>query len=198
MSANSGTDSDVGVDSDSEQSSHGAYDSLLVPANDGKDLDFSGSCDSMQFECGEKDSGRKDMAQQRELRQRRMEIMTGDSSKHRYTASAESMKDLPRVNVYHALTGNPIGIALADRPGDLSFPPHWSIAELMAYWGFYSRHATQEERDSTGRWYKMMDKVKPTAIMLDGNQIDYKNDEHGHRQLGHVTERITLLMGKRK
>ena len=146
----------------------------------------------MQY--GEKDSGRKDPAMQSEMRNIRMEIMSCGSFKQCHADSAESMKDLPRVNVYHAVTGDEIGIAVAGRINDLSYPPHSTIKELMAYGGLFARRATQEESNVTQKWYTFLEDFRPTAIMIDGDRIDHTTVEGGYLQLGHVTGRITLIM----
>ena len=168
--------------SDSEQSSNGAYGSLVIQKR--ICTGTSGSCDSDKI----------DQVMQSEMRNIRMDIMTGNSFKHCLAGSAESMKDLPRVNVYHAVTGEEIGIALAGRINDLSYPPHSSIKELMEYRGLFARRATLEEARVTQKWYTFLEDFRPTAIMIDDDLIDHTTVEGGHLQLGHVTGRITLIM----
>ena len=175
--------------SDSEQSSNGDYGSLVQKMIG---TGTSGSCDSMA--CGENDSDKKDQVKQSEMRNIRMDIMMGNSYKHRLACSAESMKDLPRVSVYHAVTGEEIGVALAGRINDLSYPPHSSIKELMEYRGLFARRATLEEARVTQKWYTFLEDFRPTAIMIDDELIDHTTVEGGHLQLGHVTGRITLIM----
>ena len=168
--------------SDSEHSSNGAYGSLVIQRR--ICTGTSGSCDSDKI----------DQVMQSEMRNIRMDIMTGNSFKHCLAGSAESMKDLPRVNVYHAVTGEEIGLALAGRINDLSYPPHSSIKELMEYRGLFARRATHEETSVTQKWYTFLEDFRPTAIMIDDDLIDHTTVEGGYLQLGHVTGRITLIM----
>ena len=194
MSVNSATDSEVTASADLEwesSSSNGAYSSLFVPR---EEFGSGASCDTLQS--GENGSGSKDATSQSEMREVRREIWMGITYKHRLFASAESMKWFSRVSVYLEATGEEIGYPEHDRPDDLGWPPHYSIKELMAYRGFFARRATQEERNRTQKWYTFLESFKPTAVMFDGKLIDHTTAERGLTQLGHVKERITLVMSQ--
>ena len=202
MSANSVTDSntDAGPDSDSEQSSNGAYSSLLVEKKcvhcTVENMGFSGSFDSMQY--GENGPNRKDTVEQHEMRQFRLWKLTGNINPLQKCYLYESMKNCPRVKVYNAWNGEQIGVAVAERPGDLSFPPQHTVSQLMAHWGHFARQATQEEFEAFGKWFTIMWDFKPTAMMLDDNLVDHTTEKYRYLPLGKVTKRITLIGGRQE
>ena len=124
-----------------------------------------------------------DATLQSEMREIRMDIWMGNAYKHLW-------KGFSRANVYLEATGEEIGYPEFHRRDDLSWPPHYSIKELMACRGVFARRSTHEERNRTQKWYTFLESFKPTAVMIDGNLIDHTTDK---AQLGHVTGRITLV-----
>ena len=184
MSVNSATDSEVTASADLDwesSSSNGAYSCLFVPR---EEFGSCVSCDTLQS--GENGSGSKDATSQSEMREVRREIWMGNAYKHLW-------KGFSRVSVYLEATGEEIGYPEHDRPDDLSWPPHYSIKELMACRGVFARRSTHEERNRTQKWYTFLESFEPTAVMIDGNLIDHATDRS---QLGHVTGRITLVMSQ--